>query len=101
VAKNCTLNYGYFLGELESISPTYYVQFLHQYFCTKKVQTLNLSTKKLRAKLLYKKAARKMLVKLTLGGQANHLIPGRTIARETHLHWAVSHFMNNSRSRLI
>jgi hypothetical protein len=50
----------------ESISPTnYYVQLLRRYFCAKKVQTLNLTTKKLRAKLLYEKAARIMLVKLT------------------------------------
>ncbi len=33
-------------------------------FLRKKVQTLNLSTKKLRAKLSYEKAARIMLVKL-------------------------------------
>ncbi len=56
------LPYFFFLG---SISPTYYVQLLHWYFCAKKVHTLNLITKKLRAKLLYEKAARKMLVKLT------------------------------------
>ncbi len=40
---------------------------LRQYFCAKKVQTYNISTKKLCAKLLYKKVARKMLVKLTHG----------------------------------
>ncbi len=51
----------------ESISPTYYLQLLRRYFCAKKVQTLNLSTKKLCAKLSYEKAARKMLVKLTTG----------------------------------
>jgi hypothetical protein len=39
-------------------------QLLRQYFCAKKVQTLNPSTKKLREKLSYKKAARIMLVKL-------------------------------------
>jgi hypothetical protein len=43
------------------------VQLLRQYFCAKKEQTLNLSTKKLRAKLSYEKAAHKMLVKLTPG----------------------------------
>jgi hypothetical protein len=32
---------------------------LRQYSCAKKVQTLNLSTKKLCKKLLYEKAARK------------------------------------------
>jgi hypothetical protein len=36
-------------------------------FCAKKVQTLNLSTKKLCTKLSYEKAARIMLVKLTRG----------------------------------
>jgi hypothetical protein len=41
------------------------VQLLCRHFCAKKVQTLNLNTKKLRAKLSYKKAARIMLVKLT------------------------------------
>jgi hypothetical protein len=34
-------------------------------FAHKKVQTLNLSTKELGAKLSYEKAARKMLVKVT------------------------------------
>jgi hypothetical protein len=37
---------------------------LRRYLCAKKVQTFNLITKKLRAKLSYEKAARKMLVKL-------------------------------------
>ncbi len=52
---------------LESISPTYYVQLLRRYFFAKKVQTLNLSAKKLCAKFAYKKAAHKMLMKLTPG----------------------------------
>jgi hypothetical protein len=39
--------------------------FLRRYFCAKIVQTLNLSTKKICAKLSYEKAAHKMLVKLT------------------------------------
>jgi hypothetical protein len=55
------------LTEQWSISPTYHVQLLHRYFCAKKVQTLNLSTKELRAKLSHEKAALKMLVKLTPG----------------------------------
>jgi hypothetical protein len=42
---------------LWSISLTYYVQLLRRYFCAKKVQTLNLSTKKLREKLSYEKGA--------------------------------------------
>jgi hypothetical protein len=41
-------------------------QLLRRYLCAKKVQTLNLSTKKLRAKLLYEKAARIKLVKFVL-----------------------------------
>ncbi len=49
----------------ESISPTLYARLFRQYFYAKKVQTLNLSTKKFLAKLSYKKAARKMLVKST------------------------------------
>jgi hypothetical protein len=48
-----------------SISSTLYKRLLRQYFCAKKVQALNLSTKKSRPKLLYEKAASKMLVKLT------------------------------------
>jgi hypothetical protein len=40
---------------------------LPQHFCAKKDQTINISTKKLSAKLSYEKAARKMLVKLTSG----------------------------------
>jgi hypothetical protein len=58
-----------YLFILESISPTYYVQLLRRYICAKKVQTLNLSTKKLCAKLSYEKAVHKMLVKLTPGRQ--------------------------------
>jgi hypothetical protein len=47
---------------LWSISPTFCAYILKP----KEVQALNVSTKKLHAKLLYKKVARKMLVKLTL-----------------------------------
>ncbi len=43
------------------------MQLLRRYICAKKVQTLNLSTKKFHAKLSYEKSARKMLVKLTPG----------------------------------
>jgi hypothetical protein len=68
VSKNCVadplLNRDNFRNQ-ESISPTYYKQLLRRYFCANKVQTLNLSTKKLRAKLLCEKAAPIMLVKLT------------------------------------
>ena len=51
--------------DLWSISPTFYKQLLRQYSCAKKIQTLAVSTKKLLKRLLYEKAARKMLVKLT------------------------------------
>jgi hypothetical protein len=51
----------------KSISPTFYECICADILVPKKVQTLNVSTKKLRAKLLYKKAAHKMLVKLTPG----------------------------------
>ncbi len=57
-----TANYSGYLG---SISPTFYVQLLCQQSCTSKVQTLNVSTKKLRTQLMYVKAAHRRLVKLT------------------------------------
>jgi hypothetical protein len=50
------------------------VQLLRQYFCAKKVQTLNLSTKKLCPKLSYEKGVRKMLVKLTPGVNFTNLM---------------------------
>ena len=50
---------------LGSISPTFYEQLLRQNPCAKKVQTYNVSTKKLLKTLSYEKAARKMLMKLT------------------------------------
>ncbi len=46
------------------ISPTFYLQILRQQSFASKVQTLNVSTKKLCAQLTYVKAARRMLVKL-------------------------------------
>ncbi len=70
--RTAILGHGYpifllvtFPEHLESISPTHYEQLLHQYFCAKEVQTFNLSTKKLRAKISYEKATHKMFVKLT------------------------------------
>ncbi len=48
-----------------SISPTFYEQLLRQNPFAKKLQTQIVSTEKLFKKLLYEKAARKMLVKLT------------------------------------
>jgi hypothetical protein len=50
-----------------SISPTIYEQLLRHNPFTKKLQTQIVSTKKLRKMLLYEKAARKILVKLTQG----------------------------------
>jgi hypothetical protein len=50
-----------------SISPTLYMQLLRQQSCASKVQTSNDCIKKLRVQLAYVKAARKTLVKLTLG----------------------------------
>jgi hypothetical protein len=48
-----------------SISPTFYEQLLCQNPFAKKLQTQIVSTSKLRKKLLYEKAALKILVKLT------------------------------------
>jgi hypothetical protein len=45
-----------------SISPTFYEQLLCHNPFAKKLQTKIVSTKKLRKKLLYEKAARKILV---------------------------------------
>ena len=50
-----------------SISPAFYEQLLRQNPFTKKLQTQIVSTEKLRKKLLYKKAARKILGKLMPG----------------------------------
>jgi hypothetical protein len=49
----------------------YSMQLLRQQSCASKVQTYNVSTKKLRAKLTYVKAAHRTLVKLTRGGLNN------------------------------
>ncbi len=46
---------------------------MRQYSCAKVIQTQNVSTKKLCAKLLYEKGVRKMLVKLT-PGQLTHAV---------------------------
>jgi hypothetical protein len=50
-----------------SISSTFYEQLLCPNPFAKKLQALNVSTCKLRKKLLYEKAAHKMLVKVTPG----------------------------------
>ena len=62
--------------DLVSISPTFYKQLLCQFPFAKKVQTWALSTKKLLERILYKKAARKMLVKLMPVGTEICVIPG-------------------------
>ncbi len=53
------------LSFLESISPTFYWRNCANIFAQIKSLTFTASTKKLRAKLKYKKGAREMLVKLT------------------------------------
>jgi hypothetical protein len=53
--------------KLWSISPTFYARLLRKFSYAQKVQTLYVSTKKLRMKLRYEKATRKMLVKLAPG----------------------------------
>jgi hypothetical protein len=51
----------------ESISSTFFERICTIFFAPIKSLTLTSSTKKIRAKLLYKKAAHEMLVKLTQG----------------------------------
>ena len=50
-------------GQL-SISPTFYEQLLRKFTFAKKIQTLDISIKKLLVRLSFEKTARKMLVKL-------------------------------------
>ncbi len=52
-----------------SISPTFYEQLLRQNPFAKKLQTQIVSTQKLRKKLSYEKAGRKMIMKLPPGIQ--------------------------------
>jgi hypothetical protein len=67
---------------LVSISPTFYEWLLqHQNPLTKKLQTQIVSTQKLRKKLLYEKAARKILVKLTPGSRNWQLISPHSLNR--------------------
>ena len=54
-----------------SISPTIYKQLLRQFPFIKKLHTQTISTEKLLKELLYEKAARKLLVKLTLTASPN------------------------------
>jgi hypothetical protein len=56
------------LGLKESISPTFYWRNCTNILAQIKSLTFTASAKKLRAKLLYVKGARKMLVKLIQGG---------------------------------
>jgi hypothetical protein len=55
----------FFFFILVSISPKFYEQLLRQNLFAKKLQTQIVSTEKLCIKLLYEKAARKILAKLT------------------------------------
>jgi len=57
---------------LVSILSTFYARLLCQYFCAKKMQSLDIIREKLRKSLLYKKMARKMLMKLTEGSSKPH-----------------------------
>jgi hypothetical protein len=52
-----------------SISSTFYTHLLRQNFCTKRLQSQNMTREKLRKALLCKKIANKMLMKLTPGGE--------------------------------
>jgi hypothetical protein len=68
-----------------SISPTFYEQLLRQNPFPKKLQTEIESTKKLRKKLSYEKAANKILAKLTpvvekCGGDVSPLNEGKSAA---------------------
>jgi len=48
-----------------SISSTFYLRLLRWYFCSKKLQSQNVTREKLCKTLLYEKLSRKMLMKLT------------------------------------
>jgi len=50
-----------------SVTPTFYAQFLHQYFCAKKLPRQNVTREKLQETLSYKKTC--TLMKLTTGGK--------------------------------
>jgi hypothetical protein len=63
-------------GEQESISPTFYERICSNILAQIKSLTFTASIKKLCAKLLYKKAAHEMLVKLTLGSPVTNNDPG-------------------------
>jgi len=49
-----------------SISSTFFAHLLRQYFCAKKLQSKNVTRKKLHKAFLYKKRACEMLMKLTI-----------------------------------
>jgi len=61
-------------SNLEKISPTFYEQFLSQYFCAKKLQSQNVTREKMRNLLQYEKFASKMLIKLTSGGNFTNIL---------------------------
>ncbi len=67
-----------------------------QYSLAKKVQTLNISTNNLGTKLLYKKAARKMLMKLTPGVSTNIInTKGCCEPKKVEKHFIRDSTMNN------
>jgi hypothetical protein len=79
-----------------SISPTFYEQLLHQNPCAKKLQTQIVSTPKLRKKLMYEKAACKILVKLIPGAPAVADKPVVSILRPMSLNFILSSLTNGS-----
>jgi len=67
-AKNTIYLSFYTLKNKVSISSTFYLRLLRQYFYTKKFQSQNVTREKLRKALFYQKFSSKMLMKLTPGG---------------------------------
>ncbi len=65
---NLILRNTFFAHLQGSISPTFYAQLLRQKSCASKVQTYDISKKKLHAQLTYVKAVHWTLVKLTPNG---------------------------------
>ena len=63
-SSNSKVNFCFLFSDY-FISPTIYKQLLRQFPCAEKIQTYSVSTKKLLKRLLHKKAACKMLMKLT------------------------------------
>ncbi len=74
----------------ESISPTFYERNCANFLAPIKSFTFTSSTKKLHAKLLYKKAAHKMLVKLTPGSQFELDFEAKILLSENSKKWAAN-----------